>query len=319
MDLTDRLLGHDAWTTRRLLALCEGLADEQLDRDFDLGHRTLRATLLHVVRNVEAWTDLMTGRPVRPDPAGAEARSIAGLLARQEQAAAEFGALARGIADRGAWEERWLDVLDDPPAEKTFGGAIGHVLTHSMHHRAQAIHMLRRLGVEDVPEGDLLGWEARHAGPARSAAGAAPGEVMLREIDDSNLRAICRLAVRPEQQGFVAPNAVSIAQAHFAAHAWFRAIYVAETPVGFVMLSDRPEKPEYFLWRFMIDARHQGAGIGRRAIELVLAHVRTRPGATHLLTSAVPGPGSPQPFYERLGFVATGEVDDGEVVLRLDL
>jgi diamine N-acetyltransferase len=47
--------------------------------------------------------------------------------------------------------------------------------------------------------------------------------------------------------------------------------------------------------------------------------VRGRPGADALYTSAVPEPGSPQPFYKRYGFVATGEIVDDEVVLRLDL
>ena len=51
MDLLDRLLGHDAWTTRQLLLRCRDLTDEQLDREFDIGHRTVRATLLHVIRN----------------------------------------------------------------------------------------------------------------------------------------------------------------------------------------------------------------------------------------------------------------------------
>jgi len=53
MDLLDRLLGHDAWTTRQLLLRCRDLTDEQLDREFDIGHRTVRATLEHVIRNVE--------------------------------------------------------------------------------------------------------------------------------------------------------------------------------------------------------------------------------------------------------------------------
>jgi diamine N-acetyltransferase len=82
------------------------------------------------------------------------------------------------------------------------------------------------------------------------------------------------------------------------------------------MLEDDPARPQYFLWRFMVDARYQGHGIGRRAIELLIEHVRTRPGATELFTSCVPGDGSPGPFYEKLGFVYTGEEDDGELVMR---
>ena len=52
---------------------------------------------------------------------------------------------------------------------------------------------------------------------------------------------------------------------------------------------------------------------------LLADHVRNLPGATHLVTSRVPGPGSPEGFYLGLGFEPTGEVDDGEVVGRLEL
>jgi diamine N-acetyltransferase len=151
------------------------------------------------------------------------------------------------------------------------------------------------------------------------AAPTRESVVTLREITADSVRAICTLAVTEDQLRFVAPNAISIAQAHFAREAWFRAIYADETPVGFAMISDKPEVPEYILWRFMIDTRHQLFGFGRRAIELLVAHVRTRPGATAFMTSAVPGEGSPQAFYEKLGFAATGDVEDGEVVLRLEL
>ena len=143
--------------------------------------------------------------------------------------------------------------------------------------------------------------------------------VTLREIDGDTVRTICNLSVRPDQQKFVAPNAVSIAQAHFSKHAWFRAVYADDTPVGFLMLEDRPEKPEYYLWRFMIDARYQRMGFGRRAMELVIEHVRTRPNATEFITSAVQADGGPQPFYESLGFEATGEYEDDEALLRLSL
>ena len=50
----------------------------------------------------------------------------------------------------------------------------------------------------------------------------------------------------------------------------------------------------------------------------VIALVRSH-GATELLTSYVPGEGSPLPFYQKLGFVPTGEMDEDEIVLRLDL
>lgn len=144
-------------------------------------------------------------------------------------------------------------------------------------------------------------------------------EVSLREITAETVRAICRLAVNGAQTKFVAPNAVSIAQAYFEPKAWFRAVYAGDEPVGFAMIEDDREKPEYFLWRFMIDARYQRMGFGRRAMEQVIAHVKTLPNATELLTSCVQGDGGPQPFYEGLGFAATGEFDEGEAILKLKL
>jgi diamine N-acetyltransferase len=144
-------------------------------------------------------------------------------------------------------------------------------------------------------------------------------DVTLREITREALGEILKLKVAAGQEPFVANNAVSIAQAHFHPDtAWFRAIYAGETPVGFVMLEDEPAKPPY-LWRFMIDGRHQHKGYGRRALELVLDHVRARPGARVLTLSCVPGEGSPGPFYERFGFRYTGEMEDDELVMSLDL
>ena len=155
--------------------------------------------------------------------------------------------------------------------------------------------------------------ETARAVPDRDAT------VSLREITQATLGPILNLKVAPEQEQFVANNAVSIAQAHFSDKAWFRAIYADDTPVGFVMLHDDPEKPEYFLWRLMVAAEHQGKGFGKRAVERLLDYVRTRPGATELLVSYVPGDGCPEPFYRKLGFEPTGRVEGGEVVLRLPL
>lgn len=193
MDLLDRLLGHDAWTTRQLLDRARTLSDADLDRTFDLfGHRTLRATLLHVVRNMEVWADLMGGGPVRAD-AGTEpdGRTVAGLAARLDRAALDLARVAHDVARRDGWDETWVDVLDDPPTTKTYGGAIAHVITHSMHHRAQVIAMLRRLGVADVPEGDVLGWEGRlgvlNARPPLTGRPRVQGSSTRRREDSTRL------------------------------------------------------------------------------------------------------------------------------------
>jgi diamine N-acetyltransferase len=148
---------------------------------------------------------------------------------------------------------------------------------------------------------------------------SSKSEITLREITEETVRTICNLDVRKDQKGLVAPNAVSIAQAHFSDNSWFRAIYADETPVGFIMLHDDPEKEQYFLWRMMVDGRYQGMGFGRRAMEIFIDHVKSRPGAKELLTSVVQEEGSAQGFYEKIGFKLTGAYEDGEAVMRLPL
>ncbi|MDD9961356.1 MAG: GNAT family N-acetyltransferase [Gammaproteobacteria bacterium] len=143
--------------------------------------------------------------------------------------------------------------------------------------------------------------------------------VSLREVTQQTVDAVLKLRVTKDQDRFVASNAVSIAQAHFSPHAWFRAIYAGETPVGFLMLSIQPEQGEYFLWRFMVDAQHQGRGYGRRALELLVKHVKGLPHARELTLSHVPGAGSPEGFYRKLGFAHTGAEKGGELMMRLAL
>jgi diamine N-acetyltransferase len=142
--------------------------------------------------------------------------------------------------------------------------------------------------------------------------------VSLREVTRETLGPILRLKTTPAQERFVASNAVSIAQAHFAPETtWYRGIYAGEEPVGFVMLHVDAAKPEYWVWRLMIGADHQRKGYGRQAMEQVIGHVRALPDARELLLSIVKGDGSPAPFYESLGFEFTGEVSEGEHVMRL--
>ena len=162
--------------------------------------------------------------------------------------------------------------------------------------------------------------KAGEAAPPRDPRSVSDGGVVeLREVTGPTVRSISLLQVAPSQRGFVAPNAVSFAEAMFEPKAWFRAVVADDVPVGFVMLSVNEVEPEYYLWRFMIDERYQGRGYGRAAIGLLIDHVRTLPRATELLVSWNPADGGPEPFYRGLGFEPTGEVDEGEVVARLRL
>jgi diamine N-acetyltransferase len=140
-------------------------------------------------------------------------------------------------------------------------------------------------------------------------------EVTLREITRDNLYDVLALDVKPEQRSYVATNAKSIAEAHFEPRAWYRAIAAGDDLVGFAMVHRDPDAGTFYLWRFMIDARHQRRGYGRRAMELLLDEAR-KDGAEEVTLNVVPGDHSALGFYVGLGFEETGRVEYGELVLR---
>lgn len=151
--------------------------------------------------------------------------------------------------------------------------------------------------------------------------------VTLREIAEDNAEAVLALRTTPEQERFVSSVAGSLAEAAENPHGnpWFRAVYADEEPVGFVMLSwdVTPQPPEilgpWFLWKLLIDHRHQGRGYGREVVRQIVELVRDQ-GGVELLTSYEPGEGGPAGFYAGLGFVPTGALDpEGEVILSLVL
>jgi len=144
-------------------------------------------------------------------------------------------------------------------------------------------------------------------------------KISLRLITGRNVISICDLSVSERQGRFVAPNAVSIAQAYFSKSAWFRAIYLGETPIGFVMLAESPKRGRYFLWRFMIDANYQGKGYGAKALGLVINHVKRNPRAKALFLSIRRETGSAEGFYRAFDFQFNGKMEDDEHIMKLDL
>jgi RimJ/RimL family protein N-acetyltransferase len=151
-------------------------------------------------------------------------------------------------------------------------------------------------------------------------------DVALVEITEHNLNATAALATHRHQQRFVAPMARSLGQALVPGVdsgdrivPWMRAVQADGEIAGFMMLVEpSPGHPVPYLWRFLIDARHQRRGVGERAIALLADDLRAA-GHDALLLSFVDAPGGPRRFYERLGFVPTGIIHDGETQARLAL
>lgn len=142
-------------------------------------------------------------------------------------------------------------------------------------------------------------------------------KVTLRGVTEENMWDICSLKTTKEQENYVAPNPYSLAQARFSDNAWYRAIYADETPVGFMMVHEQPNRGQYYLWRFLMDYRYQGKGYGKEAMHQLIERIKQNPKATSLSLSCVPGEGGPEKMYLNMGFAATGEMDGDEQVMIL--
>ncbi len=158
----------------------------------------------------------------------------------------------------------------------------------------------------------------------RSRPRSEPEKVELVEVTEANVREVGRLATHKSQEGLVAPMYASFADALFPevidgapVVPWMRGVKADGEWAGFVMVAAVTEAhPEPYLWRLLVDRRHQRRGIGRRILDLVVEDQQSS-GATALMTSWDEGHGSPRPFYLRYGFVETGEFPDGETEARL--
>lgn len=146
-----------------------------------------------------------------------------------------------------------------------------------------------------------------------------PAEVHLVDVTDEDRPRLDALATHHTQERFVATMAGSFADAadpevHGGAPVvpWMRAIEADGEIVGFLMVAQSrwPGEPPY-LWRLLIDRRHQGRGIGSRAVGMLVERLRAE-GHERLLVSWVRDEGGPEPFYLALGFRLTGGIEDGE-------
>ncbi len=109
---------------------------------------------------MEGHTDLIMGRTA----CGAyrDDGSVAGMLQRLTIVAKDLAEFAARVEREGRADE----MVTNPGNgnRRSLGGVIAHLITHSMHHRAQVLYILEQLGVQDVIEGDALGWEAQARG-----------------------------------------------------------------------------------------------------------------------------------------------------------
>ena len=137
----------------------------------------------------------------------------------------------------------------------------------------------------------------------------------LRPVTRENFKACIDLDVLPTQRGYVAPNVRSLAEAYVLPEADPRLVYADDEAVGFVLFHPDEKGPGYYIVRFMIDHRFQGQGLGRRALAAAVDWVALEKGVDQVSLSVVPENVAALDLYRSAGFVETGEIDHGELVM----
>jgi uncharacterized damage-inducible protein DinB len=157
------LYRHLDWSGDRLLAAADPLDDARLDRPFDIGLGSLRKTLWHVWSAHWLWFQRLAGESptaLLPDGLGPSIQDLRRFAGEQRAShAAALGATSDDELDR---DVSYRNTRGEPFVARR-GTILLHVCNHAAHHHAQALNMLRHVGVEKPPRLDyiFMYWEHR--------------------------------------------------------------------------------------------------------------------------------------------------------------
>lgn len=150
----------------------------------------------------------------------------------------------------------------------------------------------------------------------------------FKPVTRQNLKALIRLKVRPDQENLVAPNVYTLAEQAYEPHSAVFGLWNGDEAVGLLAMIDLERHPDpllegdvpqsAYLWRLLIDAKHQGKGYGRAAIEYAKSVTREW-GYSKLSCSVVDAENSNLKFYETVGFRLTGDKVEDELVIVMDV
>ncbi len=159
--LIDVQLSCSAWGVRRALEACRSLSSEQFNRPLDIGPPpgSLQSTLAHTIAAMFYFSDNFSGRKYQERAHfGDNKNAVDGLLILLDEAESELRGAVQGFLF--ANEDNLEAPLHWSYAKRdiTAAVALAQVFDHATHHRVQAVHMLRKLGVTLLPDAYPLAW-----------------------------------------------------------------------------------------------------------------------------------------------------------------
>ncbi len=160
-DLLRLLAGYNVWANQKLLELINTLPEEKQRQELPSSFKSLYATVLHMWDAESVWWQRMKmqERVIFPSEnfKGTMQDVNNGLLQQNQQ-----------------WQD-WVNNASDLALEHVFQyyttkkelfkqpvyQVILHVFNHGTYHRGQLVNMLRQLGVEKIPQTDLIVWSRK--------------------------------------------------------------------------------------------------------------------------------------------------------------
>ncbi|MDE7325905.1 MAG: GNAT family N-acetyltransferase [Lachnospiraceae bacterium] len=144
--------------------------------------------------------------------------------------------------------------------------------------------------------------------------------INFRRITEKNFDEIIRMS-RPVDEHFVASNAYSLAQAWLYREendVYPFAIYNDDTAVGFMMLDEDLKERCLVLWRIMFPEKNTGRGYGTKAIHQIIKLAKESGKYDFMILDCAPENERARHVYEKIGFYDTGEIENGEHIMRFD-
>ncbi|AZU05288.1 DinB family protein [Glycocaulis alkaliphilus] len=152
-----RFAAYNAWANARLYDAATALKDTERKKDVKAYFRSLHGTLNHLLVADRIWLYRLTGEGEAPTRLDAVLYENFGELRTAREA--EDQRLIAYVA--GLDPANFATVISygntrGEAKELPLGVILAHLFNHQTHHRGQASHILRQLGVTEPPSLDLL-------------------------------------------------------------------------------------------------------------------------------------------------------------------
>lgn len=147
---------------------------------------------------------------------------------------------------------------------------------------------------------------------------ANPAAVTVERVTSGDYQEVLSLHLHDDQISYVASNEESLEDAEEDPDCVPLIIRAAGEPVGFAMYTLDEDDGNYWIFRLMIDARFQGRGYGRAALIQIVKLISEIPQCPCVLLGVYPENEKARQLYEHVGFRLTGDVSDGELVMKYD-